>query len=429
MASNPTRILFVGDMHLGTRLSRLPAGLGDAELLGPAGAWARTVDAALEHRVQAVALAGDVVNKRNALFEAAAALRPGLEKLHNAGITTLAVAGNHDTRALPALLKGGAPLQLLGAGGQWQEHMVGGDDRPAVRIVGWSFPRERWEASPLATPPPPSRPDLPTFGLLHADLDVPASPYAPVGRVALAAVGYDGWMLGHIHTPGPVPTDARPFYLGSLVGLDPSETGEHGPVLVTVAPGGAITRARLPLAPLRWERWEIACPIAPAAADDLQELLLRELETRTLALGLAPGTALGVRVVLAGPCDRPLAAARAAADLALPPVTFDGVTVFVDRLDSALRTDLDLAALARGDDPPGLLARRILVLEDGTADPATAPELARLLQHLREADGEARRFNACTATSAADDAELRRTGARAARRLLDRLLTAAKAGP
>lgn len=429
MASTPTRILFVGDMHLGTRPSRLPAGLGDAERLGPTGAWARTVDAALAHRVQAVALAGDVVNKRNALFEAAAALRPGLEKLHAAGITTLAVAGNHDTRALPALIEGGAPLQLLGAGGQWQEHTVGGNDRPAVRIVGWSFPRERWEASPLAVPPPPARPDLPTFGLLHADLDVPASPYAPVGRIALAAIGYDGWMLGHIHTPGAVPADARPFYLGSLTGLDPSETGEHGPVLVTVAAGGAITRERLPLAPLRWERWDVPCPVAPASPDDLQEMLLRELETRTAGLGLVPGAVLGVRVVLAGPCDRPLAAASAAAGLALPPVTFDGVTVFVDRLESALRTDLDLAALARGDDPPGLLASRILVLEDRGSGPAAAPELARLLQLLRDADTEARRFNACTAAAPADDAELRSTGARAARRLLDRLLTEPKARP
>ncbi len=424
MTSNHTRILFVGDMHLGTRPSRLPAGVGDAERLGPAGAWARSVDAALEHRVQAVALAGDVVNKRNALFEAAAALRPGLEKLHAAGITTLAVAGNHDTRALPGLLQAGAPLHLLGAGGVWQEHVVGGDGHPPVRLVGWSFPRERWESSPLADPPPPARADLPTFGLLHADLDVPTSVYAPVGRAALAAVGYDGWMLGHIHTPGPVPTDARPFYLGSLVGLDPSETGEHGPVLVSVAADGTIERRRLPLAPLRWERWALPCPVAPASADDLQELLLRELETRTAALGLAPGTVLGVRVVLDGACDRPLAAARAADALVLPPVTFAGVTVFVDKLESALRAELDLPALARGDDPPGLLARRILLLENESAEQADA--LARLLQHLRDAEAEARRFNACTAAVPADDATLRRTGARAARRLLDRLLAEAR---
>ncbi len=424
MTPADTRILFVGDMHLGTRVSRLPAGVGDPDDLGPAGAWRRTVDAALEHRVHAVALAGDVVNKRNALFEAAAALRPGLERLHAAGIATLAVAGNHDTRALPGLLRGGAPLRLLGAGGTWEEALVGGAGSPPVRIVGWSFPREVWESSPLAEAPPAARGDLPTFGLLHADLDTAGSRYAPVGRHALAAVGYDGWFLGHIHTPGAVPADGRPFYLGSLVGLDPSETGEHGPVLVAVAADGTIRRRRLPLAPLRWEHWEVPCPAAIGGADDLQEHLLRELETRTAALGLAPGTALGVRVVLGGTSDDPLAAARAAAGLALPPVSCQGVAVFVDRLTAEVRADVDLAALARSDDPPGLLARRILVLEDGAREPANEPLLAQLLQRLREAEAEARRFPACAEADEPGDAELRQAAAAAGRRLLDRLLAA-----
>ncbi len=426
MPAPTTRILFVGDMHLGTHPSRVPADVGDPQALGPAGAWSRTVDAALEHRVHAVALAGDVVNKRNALFEAAAALRPGLERLHEAGITVLAVAGNHDTRALPGLLRGGAPLRLLGKDGTWEECTIGGEDGPRVRIVGWSFPRERWETSPLATPPPPARADLPTFGLLHADLDAATSRYAPVSGAALAATGYDGWLLGHIHTPGAVPADGRPFYLGSLVGLDPTETGEHGPLLVTVGPGGEIARERLPLAPLRWERWEIPAPGSVAEADDLQEHLLAGIETRTAALGLASGTALGVRVVLAGAVPRPLALADAATALDPPPVNVEGVTVFVDRIDTDLRTEFDLADLARGDDPPGLLARRILALESDGADVDPAL-VADLLERLREADAEARDLAPGAQRKAAEEAELRRLGARAARRLLHRVLAGKEA--
>ncbi len=422
MTTPATRILFVGDMHLGTRVSRVPAGVGDPDDLGPAGAWRRAVDAALEHGVHAVALAGDVVNRRNALFEAAAALRPGLERLHAGGVRVLAVAGNHDTRALPALLRGGAPLQLLGADGRWEETTVGGDGTPAVRIVGWSFPREHWPSSPLDAAPPPARPGLPTFGLLHADLDVPTSRYAPVGAAALAAVGYDGWFLGHIHTPGDVPGDGRPFYLGSLTGLDPTETGEHGPVLVSVGADGRIDRRRLPLAPLRWERWTIPCAADPAGADDLQEHLLRELEQRTAALGPAAGRVLGVRVVLTGAVARPLAVAEAAAALDLPPLHLDGATVFVDRLETDLRTATDLADLARGDDPPGLLARRILLLEGGPRAPEDGVLLAGLLDRLRDADADARRLASLPAADVPDDDALRRHGARAARRLLARLL-------
>ncbi len=79
------RILFVGDMHLGTRPARVPAGLPEADAMGPGGAWDRTVRAALDHGVRAVALAGDVVNRRNELFEARRPLDRGLGRLADAG--------------------------------------------------------------------------------------------------------------------------------------------------------------------------------------------------------------------------------------------------------------------------------------------------------------------------------------------------------
>lgn len=425
MAARTTRILFVGDMHLGTRPSRLPADVGDPDELGPAGAWKRTVAAALAHGVQTVALAGDVVNKRNALFEAAAALRPGLERLAAAGIETVAVAGNHDTQALPGLVRGGAPLRLLGAGGTWEEHIVGGDDLPPVRIVGWSFPREHHRQSPLTVAPPAARPGLVTFGLLHGDLDVSASRFAPVSSTALQAFGYDGWMLGHIHAPDDVPDDGRPFYLGSLTGLDPTETGVHGPLLVNVGADGRIARERLALAPLRWEAWTVSCPAAVGGADDLQEHLLHALEQRTRALDLQTGSALGVRIRLVGSTERAAAVAVAAAGLDLPPVHVDGVTVFIDKLESDLHAAVDLAELAGNDDPAGLLARRILLLENGPRSERDETLYARLLAGLRAADAETGRH--APGLPAADTEVLCRIGARAARDLLDRLL--ASRGP
>lgn len=422
MPSSETTILFVGDMHLGTRIARLPAGAGDPDALGPAEAWRRTVDAALEHRVQAVALAGDVVNQRNQLFEARRPLDRGLARLAEAGIPVVAVAGNHDTDTLPALAAGEAPLALLGPGGTWSGFDVAGHDGPPVRIVGWSFPAEHHEASPLATPAPAADGGTVTFGLLHADLDAGASGYAPVASAELTACGYDGWFLGHIHTPGPVPDDDTPFYLGSLTGLDPSETGVHGPVLVTVHPDRSQTRERLPLAPLRWARIGIDCGPLQAPEADLPSVLERALGDFVASAGLSTDTAVGARIELTGEVEHPQALADTVAKLDLGGLVTEiaGVTVFVDRIDCRARARVNLEALSAGSDPLGLLARRILVLEGVRTD---ADLDRRLLDRARTAvakvDGHAacRRLNGIL-----DDTGLRRLAVESARNLLHHLL-------
>ncbi len=422
MTPPSTRILFVGDMHLGTRVARLPASAGDPEVLGPAGAWQRTVDAALEHRVHAVALAGDVVNRHNELFEARRPLDRGLVRLAEAGIPVVAVAGNHDTATLPALAGGEAPLTLLGGGGTWDSFEIAGDDGPPVRLVGWSFPREHWESSPLETPPPAALPDRITFGLLHADLDAGASPYAPVTTTELAACGYDGWFLGHIHTPGPVPPDATPFYLGSLTGLDPGETGCHGPVLVAVHRDGSLVRERLPLAPLRWEKLAVPCDGLHEPETDLRSVLEGALGEFVVTNGLESGTALGVRIELTGTVDRPHAVATASRRLEPSDLVTEigGVVVFVDRIESRVRSRVDLEELARGADPVGLLARRILVLEGTRQDDDLAE---RLLERTRAAVDSVDNLPACRRLDGSlDQAALRDLAARAAHGLLDRLL-------
>ena len=48
-------------------------------------------------------LAGDLVERDNALFEAYGPLATGVRRLVERGIVVAAVAGNHDTMALPRL--------------------------------------------------------------------------------------------------------------------------------------------------------------------------------------------------------------------------------------------------------------------------------------------------------------------------------------
>jgi DNA repair protein SbcD/Mre11 len=125
------RLLCVGDMHLG----RSPGGLGgerlglldlDARQLGPRAAWERTVEHALEEAVDALLLAGDVVDAEDDFFEAYDALKRGVETLVDAGIAVLGVAGNHDVKVLPELAKHVADFRLLGRGGRWERAVIAG---------------------------------------------------------------------------------------------------------------------------------------------------------------------------------------------------------------------------------------------------------------------------------------------------------------
>lgn len=395
MADRDTTILFVGDMHLGRLPARVPVDAGGDRLpalaeLGPGAAWRRTAEAAARLGVDAVALAGDVVEGVN-LFEGANELAAGLAILAAARIPVVAVAGNHDTHVLPDLARRGE-IVLLGPHGTWSTLDLNPTGGVPARLVGWSFPAPHCETSPLATRPPVPSPGQVTFGLLHADLDAPGSRYAPVMRAELAATGYTRWVLGHVHRPDEPPTDGGPFYLGSLTGLDPTETGRHGPVLARVRADGGIEWTRLPLAPLIWLGAGLDLGTADEPVRDLPSLVRGALEDAVLALPGGPGEALavGVRLALTGEVADPAGLRRAAALLGETTETWLRVgpaLCFLEKLENDVRERLDLTALAAGDDPVGLMARRILTLSGANPVPGVTDAAAWRAALLREARG------------------------------------------
>jgi exonuclease SbcD len=396
-ATNQTRILFVGDMHLGRSLSSLPGHL-DPGQLGPRVAWQRVVKAALAEQVHAVALAGDLVDRSNDLFEAYGLLKQGMQELQAAGISVCAVAGNHDTEVLPRLATELETLHLLGPGGSWTTQTVQGPGGPAVRLAGWSFPGRHHHRSPLEDGPPTAEPDSITLGLLHTALDGAGSPYAPVSTTALQALGYAGWFLGHEHKPGILPGDGAPYYLGSLTPLTPNETGPHGPVLVTVGqgPGPLVQQRRLWLAPLRWDHLTVDCSTLAHPAIELPGHLLPVITGHLERLLAEPdGQAeelkgLGLRLQLTGQVERAeeLRATVAGLELDQLHIPDPRCPVFVQKVENRTSPRLDLTALARETHPAGILARQILLLEGGDV-PGTTPaeaaaERADLLRAARD---------------------------------------------
>ena len=363
-------LLCIGDIHLGRRPGHLPADLEsawglDPARMTPAAAWLGAVDEAIRRQVDAVVLAGDVVEDSNRFFEAYGPLHEGASKLAGAGIAVFAVAGNHDGEVLPRLADEVAAVHLLGRDARWESVVLERDGEPLARLLGWSFPGRHTRSNPLADLPPSTGDDVPTLGVLHCDVDEPGSVYAPVSSAALRASHLDAWLLGHIHQPS-LGTGRRPWgYLGSLVGLDPTETGAHGPWLVEVHSRGDVRAEMLPLAPLRWEKSDL--DVSDMAPEDLEAALtghLRALHEQVTSGGASPD-AVGCRVSLIGRTGFHAELVSAGRDVGSLAVSHDQILYFVDRLDDAARPALDLEVLARGSDPMGLLARSLRLLEQG----------------------------------------------------------------
>ncbi|MFW5815717.1 MAG: metallophosphoesterase family protein [Wenzhouxiangella sp.] len=410
-----TSLLAVGDIHLGRSPAALHPDLAPRSAeLGPEAAWARCVDEALERGVDGVLLAGDVVERSRDLLVAYGDLKKGIERLAGAGIPVLAVAGNHDTLVLPRLAAEIEPLHLLGAGGRWEEKSIG-----KLRVLGWSFPQSHVRHSPLRDLPRLDRPER-VVGLLHCDRDQSDSPYAPVTSQALKAAGTAAWLLGHIHQPDRLDGERPMGYLGSVTALRASDTGPRGPWLVTWQ-RGRIEATHLPLAPLRFDRLEVDLGEL-GAPDELAEAVLAAGRAHVQALAearYAPDV-IGLRLVLTGRCrfERALTAAAEELVTAARPWQEGPVRLFVQKTQIAVEPAIDLERLARQEDPSGLLARRILVLQD-PGHPEHEGLIARARPALAAAAGQ-KEFRELDA--ALDETALRDWLLRAARAALAELL-------
>ena len=380
------RVLFIGDIHLGRRPGHLPEALQTCKWspidLGPVAAWLAAVNHAIHEQVDAVVLAGDVVDCIEDRFEAAQQLERGLTALAEAAIPCFSVIGNHDVEALPRtadLIEG---FDLLGRGGSWQRRRVATRDGSYFDLIGWSFTRSIESNNPLAE----LRSELlepdehPCVGVLHCDMGARKSKYAPVPRAAFdsgVAAKVDAWFLGHIHKPSDLCVSRPVGYLGALTGLDPGEPGVHGPWLATLHGRAAVEVEQVPLAPLRWERITISVEgveinSRQQAEDELYRLLTEANSQAVSAVSAHTNwvRAIGLRVTITGRSNDPGTWHQAIETLQgssqrRPAREIDECFCFVEKLIDEVRPSHDLELLAKGTDPVALLAQRILDIERG----------------------------------------------------------------
>ena len=377
------RLLVSGDFHLGRYPSRVPP--GDPALTVEAVVRA-LVDHAIERRVDAVVLTGDLADESNKYFEAYGVLERTLHRLQDAGIPVVAVAGNHDYDVLGSVADAvGEGITVLGRGQTWEAMTLDMGGRPAVRLVGWSYAGPHVHASPLDTWPAPD--EVPTLGIVHGDLDVAGSPYAPVAQADLRGSGAAGWLLGHVHAPRVQSEGPLVLYPGSPQPLDPGEPGPHGAWIVEVADDGAVTAEMVPLATVRYDRLAVALDGA-ADATEIRERVAQALrEHGEHARRSAPSVRRAVvRLVLTGRTPAYRAVEAVVAELeATGETTAGGLTVTVDRIEDRARPALDLVRLAAGSGPVATLAGLALRLESGAPVDADLGLIRRGVEALQQA--------------------------------------------
>lgn len=251
------KILATADLHLGRTSS-------ESDALVEKGAtratWERLVQLAIDEKVQALVLAGDVVEHDNRYFEAASALEEGLSKLESAKIHVFMVAGNHDYDVLPEIMKNREYqyVHLLGKNGNWEFRTVSLQNT-TIQFAGWSFPNKYEYSDPvLDFPEEKLDANIPTIGLIHGDFGAVESPYAPLDLSSMSRHRVTAWVMGHIHKAEVFhENDPLIFYPGSPHALSPKEKGIHGAVLLTINEHGLQERKNVDLSPVRYEHVEV----------------------------------------------------------------------------------------------------------------------------------------------------------------------------
>lgn len=367
------KVLATGDIHMG----RTPSVRDNPELAERASAihmWEAIVEKAIDMKVDAVLLSGDIVNEKNRLYEATGPLERGINKLADQDIHSYAVAGNHDWDVFPRIVKnlGSSHFHLLGEGGTWGEAYLEREGQRLLRLVGWSFPARHVRQNPLEGFRL-AESDVPTIGLLHADLVTKesASDYAPVSLSELQHQNLALWVLGHIHKPQHWNSHAgaQVLYPGSPQALSPSEPGIHGPWMITLEGSHSVTCQKLPMSRIRYEQREVDLTEV-STEDDLRKAIFdaQDAEWEGRLEGEATEL-LSLRLTFVGatPLCGEIDALTDNLDKLERPVD-DGVLAVIDKVANLTQPAIDLKELATQRDPAGELARTLLGLESGEED-------------------------------------------------------------
>ena len=292
------RFVHTADIHLDSPLRTLalrePA---LAELIGGATrkAFAAVIELCLAEQVDALLIAGDLYDGEQTSMKTARFLADQLRRLHESGIRTFIIRGNHDaesriTRELTL------PESVKVFGGRAESVALARSGLDVV-VHGVSFAQKHAPESLVPKFRSPHEGAV-NIGMLHTSLG--GSPahdrYAPCALADLHDHGFDYWALGHIHQRFVDKGRATIVMPGNPQGRDINEAGPKSATLATIADDRAIAVEERLTSVAEFQR----VPVDLSHADDWRAALKRVEAALEKARAAAASEHLVARLTLEG---------------------------------------------------------------------------------------------------------------------------------
>ena len=368
------RLLCASNLHLGRSTYGIPDRLGlDTARLSMTATWDALVDLARAESVDAVVIAGDLIDRENRRFEPIGPIERGLTTLARHDIPVILVAGDEDVDPLRALADADAhgAITLLGRDGTWQTTTVTGRDGQAITIAGWSAPGRSVTSSPVN--------DLDTHAdvvVLHGTPEGQGRGFAPIPA---ARVGGSArlWVAGAPFEPSVETIDGTTLLVtGSAAALSPVDVGTRG-AWIAELDGDRVELRDVPLAAIRFDHVDVDLT-GTADADEAETRIIEALQGN---LDTAVETDTGSHLLAV--CAHLTLYGRTAAYRALPALLDDvqrtvdlhkqGVVLAITSVTSAAEPIIALDSLLERADPVGETARIIAALDTPNVGDMPAP--------------------------------------------------------
>lgn len=272
------KFIHISDLHLDTPFigieQELPK-LHKKLLQAPYNALERSVNIALNERVDFILISGDIYNSQRQSIYAQHFFMQQLEKLNQQNIPVIIGYGNHDyirdesrNRKYPDNVK-------VFTSDEVSYFDLTLTNEEIVRVYGFSYETQWIKERKIAQFPFNTLETDYTLGILHGSLEGLESDsgnYAPFSVKELLSKNYDYWALGHIHKAQVLNEVPLIQYPGTIQGRHRNESGDKGCYLVEINKGQPIQNTFHSLASVVWESTDLDCQSQWQASDLVEQI-------------------------------------------------------------------------------------------------------------------------------------------------------------